>query len=81
MSKSIDQRLYEAARRERGIRLTSKDVLQLIFMDDAIGSRITDQAWREANGRNGSNLLNGDSATAAIKKAETWAEFVASLKE
>lgn len=46
--KSIEQRLYESYRAGRGIRLSAVDVL-VLFRDDAIGTRITNQACREAH--------------------------------
>lgn len=44
---SIEQRLYEAFRENRGMFLTREDVEAICF-DDAIGTRIANQACIEA---------------------------------
>lgn len=47
-SKSIDQKLFEAYQANRGLRLTADEVSQLVGEDDAIGTRISNEAQREA---------------------------------
>lgn len=50
MQKSIEQRLYDAYVDGKGLRLTAKEVQDLVNMDDAIQARICNRAADEAGG-------------------------------
>lgn len=72
--KTIEQRLYEAYRASRGIRLSALDVLAL-FADDAIGTRVTNQACHEAR----TYCLGQDEVPVA--DIPTWRGFVERMRD
>ena len=76
MSKSVEQRLYEAWRSGSGVRLTSFDVTDLMHRDDAMRTRISNAACQEAMVEEEGFELMGP----AFKSAPTWRRFVESLK-
>lgn len=64
--KSLEQRLFEAYASGRGMRLTASDVFELVAMNDAIGTRITNAAAGETV---------GSSCVGRHGSGETWAQF------
>lgn len=46
--KLVEQKLYEAFRARRGVRLTAQDVEDLLVLDDAMQTRILNAACMEA---------------------------------
>lgn len=74
--KTLEQRLYEAYRDSRGMRLSAADVDSLVG-DDAVGTRITNKAATEA----GLPESGDDAVTMLCGAAFTWKEFLNQLKE
>ena len=68
---SLERRLFEALVNHRGIVLSKDDVFELLF-DDAIGTRITNQACAEAG------VAESGVDDVAVTKATTWKQFVLS---
>jgi hypothetical protein len=66
VSKSLEQRIYEAYHKNRGMHLTAEDVESLVS-DDAVATRITNAACTEAD------LLEAGSD--CIRSHESWEEF------
>lgn len=71
MSKSVEQKLFEAYRENRGVKLTAEDVESLIH-DDAVAARISNQACIEA----GIEEYGFDSIFSSQDKTKTWQQFV-----
>lgn len=70
--KTVEQKLYEAYRLCKPVRLTANDVLNLLHLDDAMRARITNAACREAGvAEAGEDRING----------ESWEQFVESLRD
>jgi hypothetical protein len=79
MSKSLEQRLYEAIAGRRGIRL-SADEVEALVADDAIQCRIANTACAEGGipevGAGGEMYDSGIGIG-----ARTWREFIRYLKD
>lgn len=77
MTKSVEQKLFEAFSGNHGVRLTIQDVFSLV-KDDAVGARITNIAASES----GLDLgpCNGDSVS-SVAGGMTWREFKQWIKE
>ena len=71
--KSVEQKLFEALSKGSGCRLTYDDVWKLVIADDAMGTRITNQACIEAG------IDEGFGSEVAI--GATWHQFKKQLKE
>lgn len=67
MTKSVEQKLFEAWTKHRGCRLSERDITDLITVDDAIRTRISNAAAGEA----GAVVPGAD----CIDDGETWAQF------
>lgn len=67
--KSIEQRLFEAFVNYRGMRLSAEDVSKLVH-DDAIGTRISNQAAIEAGVDEG-----GADSVFLAAHGESWSSF------
>jgi len=74
--KSVEQKLYEAFRSARGLRLSADEVDALVRPDDAIGTRITNQACDEA----GVPELGQDAVSRSAFIAPSWAQFLKLLR-
>lgn len=74
--KSVEQRLYEAFRRGEGCRLTSVDVDNLVGNDDALRTRITNTAAKEA----GSTEIHGHDSMGVIPNL-SWEKFGAAVRD
>lgn len=72
--KSLEQRLYEAFRENRGMLLNREDVESLCF-DDAIGTRIANAACSEADVPE-----VGHSVQFALNELPTWPQVVQKMK-
>ena len=72
--KSLEQRLFDAYQRGYGLLLTSAEICSLVA-DDAIGTRITNQAAIEL----GIDQPSGDHT--GVPRQESWASFKKRLKE
>jgi hypothetical protein len=73
---SVEQRLFEAYQQNRGTRLTPEDVESLCVLDDAIRTRITNQACVEAGMEE-----PGVDGMIGIDKIKSWAGFKKKLKK
>jgi hypothetical protein len=63
------RKLYEAASKGRGVRLTASEVFRLVVADDAVSTRITNAASMEAIGESwGHGCVTDD--------GKTWNQFV-----
>lgn len=72
--KSLEQRIYEALRSFKGMRLSSDDVFELSGRDDAIRTRISNVACAEA----GVSEVNED----CVDNAKlTWKQFSDQMRE
>ncbi|MEM9369270.1 MAG: hypothetical protein AAGD07_25085 [Planctomycetota bacterium] len=69
--KSVEQRMFEAYRSNRAMKLRPEDVRSLLS-DDAMATRVTNAAAQEAG--------NDAPGCDCIDPAMTWADFGASLK-
>lgn len=73
MAKSVEQKLFEAFTKGRGVRLSADDVWNLIGPDDSIGSRISNVAAEEAGvGRGG---WPGHDGVPRNGQGMSWAQF------
>lgn len=72
--KSVEQKLFEAFQNHRGVNLTEAEVTTLILADDAIRTRISNVASKEA----GLGELEGDCINMGCK---TWEEFKKHLRD
>lgn len=71
---TLEERLYEAYRKKRGIRLSANELEELIELDDAIMCRISNEATTQAgNEEYGDNLLGG--------VLVPWGQLVNSLRQ
>lgn len=69
--KSLEQRLYEAALYERGIKLSAKEVFMLLF-DDAMETRVCNKAATDA----GYEMPGeGGRYRVSVNNALSWEEF------
>lgn len=69
MSIKLDKRLFEAFRKRRGILMTSQEVYDLVYRDDAISTRISNAAALEAGAEPpGENCLRTGETWNALKK-------------
>ena len=73
MSKSVEQKLFEAMRSANGVQLSAGDVADLVF-DDAVGTRISNKACIEA----GVEETGGDEVRSNYNM--TWNQFKRHLK-
>ena len=73
--KTLEQRLYEAYRKGRGLMLSADDVDSLVF-DDAIGTRISNEAAEQA----GAEPPGADSVWPK-GIAPTWRDFVSAFRK
>lgn len=73
--KSIEQRLYEAFRENRGMLLSREEVEDLCF-DDAIGTRIANHACIEAGVPE-----SGQSVPFTDRSLPTWREMVQKYRD
>lgn len=73
MAKSVEQRLFDAFQRGRGLRLTADEVWALVGPDDAVGTRISNAAADEA----GVDIEDwpGCDAVPRTSEAMTWVQF------
>lgn len=75
MTKSVEQKLYEAFCGNRGTMLTAADVEHLV-VDDAVGTRISNAACLAAGvDKFGMDYIGG------IRSILTWEEFVFAFRE
>ena len=74
-SKSVEQKLFEAFQTFEGVTLSPMEVVSLC-RDDAIGTRITNQACREA----GIDQAEGDEVSLS-PTVKTWDGFKKKLKK
>lgn len=73
--RSVEEKLFSAWKRFEGLRLSAEEVGDLVTLDDAIRTRISNQASLEAGlDEDGSDRIGGGRA------GETWAEFKRRLK-
>ena len=68
--KSLEQRIFEAHQRGTGIRLTANELLDLVNLDDAILTRISNTAAIEAGADE-----PGDNCMRPAYSRETWSQF------
>lgn len=73
-SKSVERKLFEAYTHDRGVRLTVDDVVDLLVLDDAIRTRITNAACEDA----GLEEFGVDEISDLDR--ETWNTFIRRLK-
>ena len=76
--KSVEQKLFEAWSQGRSCRLTAEDVQELVTFDNAIRTRITNEAYREA----GIDIHTGDTGDGTLDHvSESWAAFKRRIKQ
>ena len=68
--KSLEQRLFEAYNAEKGLVLSAYDVQSLV-LDDAIGTRITNEACAQAKLK----MIGHDDIKHHPLGTETWRQF------
>jgi hypothetical protein len=74
--KKVEEKLFLAYRHNRGVRLTADDVYDLVARDDAVFTRISNAAGKEAGlGKDAVDMGDLSIKTAAT----TWRQFVAEL--
>ena len=71
--KSLEQRLYEACRANRGLRLSADDVYDLVI-DDAVATRISNVACIEAGAEEGGH------GCIVMHNMGPWKKFVDFMK-
>ena len=74
--KKVEEKLFLAYRHNRGVRLTAEDVYDLVARDDAVFTRISNAAGKDAGlGDDAVDMGNESIKTAAT----TWRQFVAEM--
>jgi hypothetical protein len=74
--KTVEEKLFVAYRRNRGVRLTANDVWDLVAADEAMATRISNAAGLDAGlGEDAVDMGNESIKTTAT----TWGQFVAEL--
>lgn len=72
--KSLERRMFEAFKAGRGVRLSADDLYDLV-VDDAIGTRITNEACDQASVKPA-----GVDCVGNCLSAESWGAFIKRMK-
>lgn len=71
-TRSVEEKLFTAYQKNRGVRLTAEDV-EALLVDEAIGSRISNAAAIECD-------MPQPGADCVRQTGDTWEQFKAGLK-